>query len=256
MSPETEKSRIIYSKEENIVTVVLNAPPVNSLSHEIIDELEKILPELSDPSIKAVILTGQGKCFSAGANIKGFPDHTVEENQAYFERIYNILKMVESIPVPVIAAINGYAMGAGLELSLCADIRVMDANSRLGATSVNLGLIFCTQRLPRLIGISRAKDLLLTARHIDAREALDIGLVQYISPAGKSMDKARELADLIASKSPLALKGVKDSVHRGYEQPLPEGLKLEYHHLSAMFATEDFQQRVNDFLDMRSKNQN
>lgn len=240
---------VLLSVEGKIATVTLDAPTANALEEKVLDELEETFQQLEKMDLTAVILTGkEGRFFCAGANIKEFFSRSAEGNQAYFKRLYEVLELVENCTHPVIAAVNGYAMGGGLELALCADIRVADEMAELGATGVNLGLVFCTQRLPRFIGEGRAKEMLLTARVIEGVEAKKIGLVEYLAPVGKAVDKAMEIAELIGQKAPLAIRGVKASIQEGRGQQLEEGLRTESKHLDQMLATQEFQIRVKDFL--------
>ena len=241
--------RVFLNVQRKIATVTLDAPTANVLQEQVLDELEETFHQLEKMDLAAVILTGKaGRYFCAGADIKGFPSRSGEGNQVYFKRVYKVLELVDTCTHPVIAAINGYAMGAGLELALCADIRVADEMAKLGATGVNLGLVFCTQRLPRFIGEGRAKEMLLTARVIEGVEAKKIGLVEYLAPVGKAVDKAMEIAELIAQKSSLAIRGVKESIQEGRGQELEEGLRAESRRLDQMLTTQDFQTRVKDFL--------
>lgn len=248
----TKKQLIHLQKNGPIATILLKSPPVNALTEELISEIEDVFSALLAEDIKVLILSGHPDyCFSAGANIKNFNQYNVEAMQTYFSKIYKMLNMVENYKIPVIAAIDKYAIGAGLELALCADIRVMDEKARLAATGVNLGLVFCTQRLPRLVGYGHAKDLLLTAKKINSIEARQIGLVQYVSSPDKVLENALEIAELIASKAPLAVESVKYAVNNGIEMPFNESIDMEYNLLSKMFSTSEFHKRVDNFINKK-----
>jgi enoyl-CoA hydratase len=157
-----DKGLILLTVDQQIAVVTLNNPPANVLSRAVIEQLSQTFHDLERMDLAAIILTGQDdRFFSAGADIKELAENTVEQNRSYFSRVYETFSLIADCRFPVIAAVNGYAVGAGLELALCADIRVMDENAQLAATGVNLNLVFCTQRLVRLVGPGRAKDMLL-----------------------------------------------------------------------------------------------
>lgn len=204
--------------EKSIATVTINAPPVNALSGKVVATLGKIFAELSDSDIKVIVLTGQGdKSFSAGADIKEFAARDVAGNRHFFAELYGVLDLVENIKFPVIAAINGFALGAGLELALCADIRVMDELAKVAMPGANIGLVFSSQRLPRLVGRGRSKELAFTARKVGAAEAEKIGIAEYVAPAGTTLVKACEIAEIIAGKAPAALQKVKQAINAGFK---------------------------------------
>lgn len=235
--------------EEQVAIITINLPPVNAFTEELLDALERVFDYLNQEQIAVIILTGKNGFFSAGADIKRFPFRNAEKNQVFFKKLYQVLNQIENCPIPVIAAINGYAVGAGLELALCADIRVAEESAKLGATGVNLGLVFCTQRLPRLIGYGRAKEMLFTARIVEATEAAQIGLVEQLVPPGTALLRAKDMAALITRKAPLAVKGVKHAMQAGNGNSLEEGLQNEAETLKQMLATKDFSCRVQKFLD-------
>lgn len=253
MGREDELAAVTLTNKENIAIISLNNPPVNALTEELLDDFTAAFSSICLDETAAVLITGSETCFSAGANIKAFLPNGAEKNQEYFDRIYAMFRQIESCPVPVIAAVNGIAMGAGLELSLCADLRVVDEKARLGATSVNLGLVFCTQRLPRLIGYSRASKMLYTAEVIGAKEAMESGLAHYVAPAGQSLDLAEKVAQMIATKGPAALRGVKQAFQAGQGLELDKAMEKEREQLFTVFATQDFQDRVENFLNARGK---
>lgn len=238
------------SIDNHIAVITLNDPPANVLSTCMIFSLEAAIEKIKlTDDVGVVILTGNEiHSFCAGADIVELNTNTPEDNQKFFHKVYRFLNNVESIPCPVIAAMNGYAMGAGLELSLCADIRVMDQSAHLAASGANMGLVFCTQRLPRLIGPGKAKDLLFSGRRVDAREAFDMGIVEYIASEGKSLEKAQQLANIIVQKSSCAVLGAKQAVSRGLQLPLQEGLKVEEECLSKALKNKDFQHRAAQFV--------
>ncbi|WP_276663224.1 enoyl-CoA hydratase/isomerase family protein [Syntrophomonas wolfei] len=239
---------------DSIATVTLHAPPVNALSQLMLDEISSCFFNLSQNKLKVVVLTGNMNCgFSAGANIRELVSQNPQGNRQFFANLYQLFNQLEDIPFPLIVPINRFAMGAGLELALCADIRVMDDNARVAAAGVNMGLVFGTQRLSRLVGLGQAKNMVLTGRQITAHEAYDIGLVQYLSPPGQALNQAWKLAELIAQKSSLSVLGAKKVLNAGFDIPLDKGLHLEFEQLEKMLASEDFQQCTRAFLNKTAK---
>jgi enoyl-CoA hydratase len=222
----------------------LNNPPVNALSEDMVSELTEIFSHISTGGVNAVILCGRDKIFSAGLNLRELRNNNAEENEALFDKIYSLLELVQNTPVPVIAAVNGDAIGGGFELALCADIRILDPQARLGTTGVNLGLVFCTQRLSRLSGIGTAKEMLFSARLISAPEAKERRIAQLVSSPGQALKEAIELARLIATKSPSAVRAVKQAINSGYDLPLEEGLKVEKGELFRVLMTNEYKGRI------------
>jgi len=215
-----------------------------------IGELSRTFEQIEKSGAAVILLTGQGShSFSAGLDIKELSQNTPDQNQAYFGKVYRCFKQIMECSCPVIAAINGFAFGAGLDLAMSADIRVMDEKALLGATGVNLNLVFCTQRLLRLVGPGRAGDMLLRASRVTAREALDYGLVQHLAPGGAALNQAREIAQTIASKGPEAVKAVKEVLRLGAGLPLSEALDLEAEYVNRMFATSEFERRAREFIE-------
>lgn len=248
---ETENRRLVLTEYDGaVLSITLNNPPANVLSRAVVEQLSQVFHDLENITAAAVIITGQGNhSFCAGADIRELTENDREQNRAYFAMIYDTLKLIANCKPPVIAAINGYACGAGLELALCTDIRVMDENAQMAATGVNLNLVFCTQRLPRLIGPGRAKDMLLYARQVKAPEACKIGLAEHVAPPGGSYYRARELAMQISQKAPASVQCIKQILNRGVELPLDQALDLETECIYNMLATSEFKRRAKSFLD-------
>lgn len=239
--------------DDMIATVTLNRPPANVLCQDMIDELSRTFDRIEHSNAAVILLTGQGThSFSAGLDILELSKNTAEQNRAYFSKVYSCFKQVMESSCPVIAAINGFAFGAGLDLAMSADIRVMDEKVLLSATGVNLNLVFCTQRLLRLVSPGRARDMLLRASRVTAREAMDFGLVQHLAPEGSAMVKAREIGETIISKGPEAVKAVKEVLLRGAELTLDEALALEAEYVNRMFTTDEFERRVRKFIGSES----
>ncbi len=251
---------LIVEKKENIAIVTINRPKVlNALNATVIDELERCFKELQqDPEVGAVILTGAGdKAFVAGADITGLVELNPLEGKRFAERGQAVFNLIENLGKPVIAAINGYALGGGCELAMACTIRIASEKAKLGQPEVNLGIIpgyGGTQRLPRLIGKGRAMELILTGRMVDAQEAYQIGLVNKVVPHDKLMDEAIEMAKTILSKGPLAVKYAMEAVNRGLEVSLEEGLRIEADLFGICCATEDKVEGTKAFLEKRKPN--
>ena len=227
---------------------------LNALSQSLLEELAEI-PELvqQDPEVRAVIFTGEGKAFAAGADLKeiaAIKDPFMGREYALFGQ--RVFAEIAALPVPTIAAINGYALGGGLELALACDLRVAAKTAKLGLPEVGLGLIpgfGGTQRLPRLIGRGRALDLIFTGRHVDAEEALFLGLVNRV--AEDALEEAKKLAQKILKNAPIALARAKESVVRGEGLDLAEALEIEADLFGYAAATEDMKEGVRAFLEKR-----
>ena len=252
-SPEFE--HLSYGVEEGIALVTLKRPEaLNALSQSLLEELAEI-PELvqQDPEVRAVIFTGEGKAFAAGADLKeiaAIKDPFMGREYALFGQ--RVFAEIAALPVPTIAAINGYALGGGLELALACDLRVAAKTAKLGLPEVGLGLIpgfGGTQRLPRLIGRGRALDLIFTGRHVDAEEALFLGLVNRV--AEDALEEAKKLAQKILKNAPIALALAKESVVRGEGLDLAEALEIEADLFGYAAATEDMKEGVRAFLEKR-----
>jgi enoyl-CoA hydratase len=219
------------SEEDGVELLILRHPPVNALSTALLDQLDGCLTTLgSEGKARCVVLTGDGQYFCAGADVKEMAVLGKEKapeiqarGQALFERFANLR-------CPTIAAINGLAIGGGLELALACDLRVCADSAKLGAPEVGLGLLPAyggTQRLPRLLGPAKAKELIFTANLIPGSEALRIGLVNKVVPSGQELRAARDWAHTIAQKAPRAMAGAKQAIHAGMDGTLAEGLQAE-----------------------------
>lgn len=249
---------IVVTREENTAIVTFNRPKVlNALSHDTMVELSAAIDELgADPGVRCIILTGAGeKAFVAGADINELRAIPSAADGAEFAAAGQaILFKIENLSKPVIAAINGYALGGGCELAMACDIRIAADTARLGQPEINLGIIpgyGGTQRLPRLVGKGRAKLLILSGDMVSAQEALRIGLVDMVVPAAELLDKAKELARKIASKGPLAVAYAKSCVNVGAEVDLVTGCAYEASQFGLACATEDRAEGTTAFLEKR-----
>lgn len=255
-----EFENIIYDKdkEKGIVKLTINRPEVrNALNAATRQEIRNAIGEIEkDGDVRVVIITGAGeKAFVSGADITAFKDATpiiMEESASTLgQQLFN---NIENLNVPVIAMINGFCLGGGLELAMCCDIRIASDNAKFGQPEINIGLFpgaGGTQRLPRLIGWGKAKELIYTGKIIDAAEAERISLVDKVVPQEKLGEEVNQLAETIASKSPLIIKLVKKVINRGMYTDLAAGLSYEKANFALCFATEDRKEGVTAFLEKR-----
>ncbi len=243
-------------KEERLAIVTINHPPVNALNRQVMDELEEAFDQLSeDEAIGAVIITGVGeKAFVAGADISEFPTLTSANGEQLSSRGQAIFQKIADFPAPVIAAVNGFALGGGLELALSCDIRVMAENARVGLPEVTLAIFpgyGGTQRLPRTIAPGKAKELIFTGDMIDAAEAYRIGLADQLVPVGEALAAARKIAGKILKRGPIAVRLAKQAINRGLEQTMTEGCKTEARLFAQLCDTEDQKEGARAFLEKR-----
>lgn len=246
-----------YEVKENIAWVTFTRPKaLNALAADVLTEIAEVTEVIAeDPEVKVAIFTGEGKAFVAGADISEINAlKDVFIGREYSLGGQEVMNHIAALPVPTIAAINGYALGGGLELALACDLRVAAAGAKLGLPEVGLGLIpgfGGTQRLPRLIGgAGRALDLILTGRHVAAEEALQLGLVNRV--ADDVVAAAAELAGQIMKNSPVALALAKEAVARGIDVPLPEALEIEADLFGMACTTYDMREGTTAFLEKRA----
>jgi enoyl-CoA hydratase/carnithine racemase len=238
---------------EGVGTLRLDRPPMNALDVAVQDRLKELAEEVTRrDDVRAVVIHGGEKVFAAGADIKEMRamDHAAMVLRA--RDLQDSFTAVARIPKPVVAAITGYALGGGCELALCADYRIAADNAKLGQPEILLGLIpgaGGTQRLPRLIGPSKAKDLIFTGRQVRADEALAIGLVDRVVPAADVYTKAYAWAAKLAQGPAIALRAAKESVDAGLETDLATGLAVERTWFAGLFATEDRERGMRSFVE-------
>ena len=237
---------------DGVATITINRPPVNALNSEVQAELRETAAECSRRAdVRAVVLWGGEKVFVAGADVKEFARMSPQDMQRGATALSGSLDAIAQLPQPVIAAVTGYALGGGCELALTADFRVSADDAKWGQPEMLLGIMpgaGGTQRLPRLIGPSKAKDLIYTGRFVDAAEALEIGLVDVVVPAGQVFETAQAMAAKFAKGPALALRAAKAAIDQGLEMDLANGLKLESHIFASLFATEDKQLGMASFI--------
>jgi enoyl-CoA hydratase/carnithine racemase len=236
-----------------IATIRLDRPPMNALNTAVQAEIAAAADQVSaDPQVRAVVIYGGEKVFAAGADVKEMSGLSYADMAARSKRLQDSFTAVAKIGKPVIAAITGYALGGGLELALCADFRVAGEGARVGQPEILLGLIpgaGGTQRLPRLIGPARAKNLVFTGRFVGAAEALAIGLVDQVVPDAEVETAAVTLAQRFAAGPAVALRAAKLAIDEGLETDLDTGLEIERLHFSGLFATEDAQAGMRSFVE-------
>lgn len=245
---------LLTTLENNILTVTINRPDkLNALNREVMLDLTAVLDEIdANDRIKAVILTGAGqKGFVAGADITEFLGLSKEEGQALAKKGQDIFFRIENNRKPVVAAVNGFALGGGCELAMACHFRIASENARFGQPEVNLGLIpgyGGTQRLVHLVGKGRALELLLSGNMVDAQTALQYGLVNHVVPQEELLNKTRSILEVITAKAPLAISKCITAANAAFT---PNGYQTEVEAFGACFATEDMKEGTAAFLEKR-----
>ena len=250
---------IIVEKKDGVSTIKINRPKVlNALNLETIVELSDAVKELEkDEKTKVAILTGEGKAFIAGADISQMADMTPLEAKTFSDKGHCLLSRIEKSRLPFIAAVNGFALGGGCETLMACDIVIASKNAKLGQPEINLGIspgFGGTQRLPRLVGRMKAKELLLTGRNINAEEAYNIGLVNMVVDDDKLLDTVGDIAGKIASKSSVQTNFIKALVNKGMDVDLHTANSLEVSYFSSSFSTHDQKEGMKAFLEKRKAN--
>jgi len=240
-----------------ITTIRLENPPLNLVTVELTRSLDRALADVeSDPDVRCVVLTGTGeRAFCAGSDVKEFESlhGRVGEGKLLLEKA--VYRRIARLPVPTIAAIQADALGGGLELALCCDLRVADERAKLGLPEVRLGVMpgsGGTQRLPRIVGIAKAKELILMGEIISASAALEIGLVNRVTAAGRAVDEAMKMAETIAERGPLAVREAKQALDLAGDMPLDEGLARELDASEKIFASRDMLEGAQAFFEKRA----
>jgi enoyl-CoA hydratase/carnithine racemase len=248
---------LLVEQEAGVAVVTVNRPKVlNALNSATLDELRRTILALKhDESVRAVIVTGSGdKSFIAGADINELAQQSPVSGRDHATAGQHVLDLLENMGKPVIAAINGYALGGGCELAMACTIRLAADTAKLGQPEINLGLIpgyAGTQRLARLVGRGRALELLLTGDQIPAQEAHRIGLVNRVVPAAELMAEARKLAGALAAKAPVAARFIIDAVNKGLEMPFPDAQVFEATLFGLVATTDDMREGTRAFLEKR-----
>ena len=248
-------SLVEYSVDKNVALIVLNRPPVNALSAELSGDLAAAFETAADPSVRAVVVTGEPH-FAAGADIKGFQaayDGGDEDSLA--SDLGKAVRLFETLDKPTIAAVRGFALGGGLELAMGADFRYFADDARVGQPEILLGLIpgaGGTQRLPRLVGYQRAKEIIFSGRHVGAEEAHDLGLADKVLPAAQLLEAAMADAEHWALGPTVAYGAAKRALNDALRLPVEAGLAMEMQAFQACFGTEDARTGVAAFIEKRA----
>ncbi|MBR2520795.1 MAG: enoyl-CoA hydratase/isomerase family protein [Oscillospiraceae bacterium] len=245
-----------YIRMENtgaVAVLTVDRPKaLNALNSHVLEEMNEALDSLDPSIVRVMIITGAGeKSFVAGADISEMCTLTKEQGSAFGRKGNALFRRIETLPFPVIAAVNGFALGGGNELAMCCDIRICSENAVFGQPETGLGItpgFGGTQRLARLVGLGMAKQLLYTARNIKASEALRIGLVNAVYPPDELMDAALRLAEQIASNAPIAVRACKKAVNEGIELGMDDAADLEVRLFGDCFETEDQRLGMGSFL--------
>lgn len=250
-------ANLLYENQDGIAYITMNRPKaLNALNQETLEELNQLVDALAkDSSVQVVLLTGSGeKAFVAGADITQMQSMSAIEGRNFGKLGQAVFNKIENLPQPVIAAVNGFALGGGCELAMACDIRIASEKAKFGQPEVTLGItpgFAGTQRLPRLVGKGRAKQLLYTADTIDAQEAFRIGLVNEVAPAESLMAVARALALKIQSRAPVAVQLCKAAVNEGMDTDLETGTAYEAEVFGLCFATNDQKEGMAAFAEKR-----
>lgn len=252
-----ESRNLLYQKKDGIATITINRPKaLNALNEETLPEFLSSLEDAEkDEKVRVIVITGAGeKAFCAGLDLKTVKDISVIKAVETSRLGQKLTLAIEELGKPVIAAINGYALGGGLELAMACDIRIASENARIGQTEVNVGLIpgwGGTQRLPRLVGKGIAKELVFTGKMIDAKTAERIGLINMVVPPEKLKSAVEELSKAIMSKPPIAIKLAKELINSSIETDQGTGLVHEAEAFGILASTEDYREGVSAFIEKR-----
>lgn len=249
--------KVTLEVAEGIAVLTINNPPVNALSAQVLDELEEALNHLAGrEDVRVLIVTGAGdRAFAAGADIRRIHELDAVSGVDFARRGQEVFNKLEDLPIPSIAAVNGVALGGGCELALACDLRVAAENATFGQPEVNLGLMpgyGGSQRLPRVVGLGLAKEMIFTGEPVSAQEAYRIGLVNRVVPKGQAVEGAKELAQKIVKKAPLGVKFAKKAVDWGRETSSRQGMALEAQLFGQLCGTEDAKEGTGAFLEKRT----
>ena len=247
---------ITYEVEGQIGIITINRPKaLNALNSAVLDELDKTLDAVDQEAIRCLILTGAGeKSFVAGADIGEMSTLTKAEGEAFGKKGNDVFRKLETFPIPVIAAVNGFALGGGCEISMSCDIRICRENAVFGQPEVGLGItpgFGGTQRLARIVGTGKAKEMIYGARNIKAEEAYRIGLVNNVYPAEELMPAAKKLASTIARNAPIAVRNCKRAINEGIQVDMDQAIVIEEKLFGSCFETCDQKEGMNAFLEKR-----
>lgn len=249
---------IKYETEESIALLTIDRPKaLNALNSSVLDELDQAIDAVDLQKVRALIITGSGeKSFVAGADIAEMSNLTKEEGVAFGKKGNDVFRKIESLPIPVIAAVNGFALGGGCELSMACDIRLCSENAVFGQPEAGLGItpgFGGTQRLARIVGIGRAKELIFSTSNIKADEAYRIGLVNHVYPIEELLPQAKKLALKIAGNAPIAVRNCKKAINDGLQTDIDTAIVIEENLFGACFETHDQKEGMGAFLEKRKE---
>ena len=245
---------VTYEQDGFVGVITINRPQaLNALNSKVLEDLEEVFGAVDLNTTRALILTGAGeKSFVAGADIGEMSSLTKAEGEAFGKKGNDIFRMIETFPIPVIAAVNGFALGGGCEIAMSCDIRIASENAIFGQPEVGLGItpgFGGTQRLARIIGVGMAKQLIYTARNIKADQAKTIGLVNDVYPQEELLDQAKKLASIIAANAPIAVRNCKKAINDGLDATMDEAIVIEEKLFGDCFETEDQKAAMANFLE-------
>ena len=245
-----------YEEKNDVAYLLISRPKaLNALNSKVLEELESCLTALSSKQLRALIIRGAGdRAFVAGADIKEMSSLTVKQAEAFAKKGQKVFFLLESFSFPVIALIQGFALGGGLELALACDVLIMDKEAKIGLPEVTLGLIPSfggTQRLRRAVGSYKAKEIIFTGNFYTAQEAYEMGLVNVIVSKDKLLEKAEYYVSIFKKRGPLALAKAKSLIQKSYDLPLKEGLNQESKEFAALFAKKDSHEGMSAFIEKR-----
>ncbi|MGF7058060.1 short-chain-enoyl-CoA hydratase [Brassicibacter mesophilus] len=252
-----EFENLLLKKEGKVCVLSINRPKaLNALNTDVLNELNAAIDLIEkDEEVYVVVITGEGKAFVAGADIVEMKDKNAEEARIFAKLGIETFRKIELMEKPVIAAVNGFALGGGCELAMSCDIRIAGEKAKFGQPEVGLGItpgFAGTQRLPRLVGSAKAKELILTADMINAAEAEKIGLVNKVVPQEEIMNEAMNMANRIVSKGQIAVRYAKTAINRGIETDIETGMAIEKDLFGLCFATEDQKEGMTAFIEKRA----
>jgi enoyl-CoA hydratase len=252
-------TNVRYEVNGAVGLITIDRPEaLNALNSAVLKELDQVLDQVDLEEIRCLVITGAGeRSFIAGADVAEMSDMNEAEGKAFGKAGNDLFRKIESFPIPVVAAINGFALGGGNELAMSCDIRICSENAVFGQPEAGLGItpgFGGTQRLPRLIGsTSKAKEILYTCRNIKADEALQIGLVSAVYPIEELMVEATKMATRIAAQAPIAIRNIKKAVNEGLDMPIDQAIEHEIGLFGACFASEDQKEGMKAFLEKRKE---
>jgi len=245
---------VLYEVKDHVAIITLNRPDsLNALNLDLLGDLDKVISQAeNDLDVYVLIITGAGRSFVAGADIMQMKDLEPNEAKTFGKYGSSVFSKIEAISKPVIAAVNGFALGGGCELAMACDIRVAGTKAKFGQPEVSLGVIpgfGGTQRLPRIVGLAKAKELIYTGQTVSAEEALRIGLVNHVVPDDELMSQAMELAVKIARNAQIAVRQSKMAINKGMQCDVLTGMAIEMQAFALCFSTEDQKEAMTAFVD-------